>query len=271
MVRGTLVTVILALSVAGASLTLIDRSIYIAQTAAQVHQIPPVEPAAPTALRVASLGWRRAAADAVWLTTIQYFGGGDPNERYDSLAALIRTVVTVDPDFEYPYLFGGIVLPWQSDNAAALALLDDGQARFPQNALMPYYAGAIARLQLKDDARAAAYFQRAASLPDAPPAAALLAGLSLNNSDDREVALAWWTSVAESSTNSLVHDRAVAWRDQLSAELALERLAKQEATAGRPIKSISDLVTRGLVSQLPASPLGLSWHWNPTSQTVFAN
>ena len=259
-----------ALIAAGWSIAYLDRTIAAAQNRTVVNQIAPVEPASPTALRVASQGFTRAAADITWLTTIQYFGGGNPNERYSALAPLIRTVVTLDPDFEYPYLFGGIVLPWQNDTAAALQLLDEGQERFPRSALLPYYAGAIARLQLHDNQRAAAYFKRAALLPDAPPAAALLAGVSLTESDNRAVALAWWQSVAESSDNELVRERAIAWRDHLTMLLELERLARQETAAGRPVKDLNDLVSRGLITSLPTSPLGLSWHWDESNQTVRA-
>jgi tetratricopeptide (TPR) repeat protein len=251
------------------SLIGIDQRVAAARTATDQQQIPPLEPPSTLALRLTSVGYTRAATDSVWLATIQYFGGGNPNERYSSLPALIQTVVELDPDFEYPYLFGGLVLPWQGDAPAALALLDAGQARFPQNALLPYYAGAIARLNLQDNQRAAAYFQRAARLPGAPPAAALLAGVSLTEGDDRQVALAWWEGVIASTDNEQIRERATIWRDHLQLVLTLEELvAVTNQSSGQPIKQLSDLVSRGILTKEPVSPLGATLTLNATTGRV---
>lgn len=254
---------------AGGTLYAIDQRVAVARAESDLRQVPPLEPPSPTAIKAASLGFTRAAADVVWLSTIQYFGGGNPNERYSALPALLRTIVSLDPDFEYPYLFGGLVLPWQNDARAALQLLDDGQARFPNNGLMPYYAGAIARIQLNDNQRAAAYFQRAARTPGAPPAATLLAGVSLTEADDRQVALAWWDGVVQTATDVTIRDRAIAWRDHLRLILYLEQLIQKEDGQTKPaITSLSDLVNRHILKDVPISPLGLPLRYDAQSKRV---
>lgn len=240
-----------------------------ARLRADVRQIPPLEPPAPLAVKVLSGGFYRAAADILWLTTIQYFGGGNPNESFSALPSLLRTVVTLDPGFEYPYLFGGLVLPWQNNAAEAIALLEAGMAHFPQNGLMPYYAGAIARLQLKDNRRAAAYFAQASRTPGAPRAAAVLAGVSLTDLDDRQVALAWWDGVLETSTDATVLERAAAWRDHLKLVLSLEQLIPQvEHQTGQTVQSLNDLVVWRALPGIPPSPLGRPLRYDPTTKRV---
>lgn len=246
-----------------------DLQVKNARRVADVRQIPPLEPPSPVAVKALAGGFNRAAADAMWLTTIQYFGGGNPNETYSALPSLLSTVVTVDPNFEYPYLFGGLVLPWQSSARAALELLEAGMSHFPSNGLMPYYAGAIARLQLKDNHLAAAYFERASKTPGAPRAATLLAGVSLTDLDNRQVALAWWDGVLETSTDATIRERATAWRDHLELILTLESLIKKvEETTGQPVQSLNDLVVRRALLSIPLSPLGRPLRYDATTRRV---
>jgi tetratricopeptide (TPR) repeat protein len=244
-------------ALAGTSLYATNWQVAAARSTADIRQIPPLEPPSAASIKALSLGFTRAAADVAWLQTIQYFGGGNPNERYSALTALINTVVKLDPDFEYPYQFGGIILPLQGDYEDALKLLDAGIARFPNNGLLPYYAGAIARIDLNDSRRAAVYFQQAARTPGAPAAATLLAGVSLTDLDDRQIALAWWNGIIETSSDTTIRDRAIVWRDHLETVLALETLIiKINAASGLPINNLQDLVTRGLLPEVPKSPLG---------------
>lgn len=269
--QGVVVLVIVAwLGLAVAALKAADRFVFIAQVAADIKQIPPAQPPSPASLRALSFGFQRAASDVVWLSTIQYFGGGNPNEPYASLYELINTVVALDPDFEYPYLFGGIVLPWQGEPRQALDLLDRGASRFPRNGLIPYYAGAAARLQLKDNRLAARYFQQAVTREGAPPAAALLAGVSLTESDDREFALSWWSGVIDSAENETVKKRAELWRDHLRLVLYLEGIIREENNhrPDNPILSLRDLVQRGRLTGVPVSPLGSELRYNQSTGRV---
>jgi len=224
---------------------------------ARVQQILPTNFFDSSVLKKINLNFNKATADYIWLSTIQYFGGGNPNLPYESLSQMLFTVVELDPKFEYPYLFGGIILPWQNEPEAGLRLLDKGQKHFPNNGLLYYYAGFIAKLNLNDSERAAGYFQTAVGKKDTPPAARLLAGISLSSLDDKQFAKTWWEGVLESEENESIKERARVWLDYLNTTIELEKiiqLAQQQT--GQKISSLQDLVELGYLIKLPQTELG---------------
>lgn len=215
-----------------------------------------------------NLGFNHASADYLWLKTIQYFGGGNANQQYQSLYGLIDNVINLDPGFEYPYLFGGIVLPWQGQPKEALNLLDRGAAEFPDNGLFPYDAGSIARINLKDSTLAAKYFQQAVGKENTPPAATILAGVNLSELSDRAFAITWFNSILETEKNPAIIERATAWRDHLILVSDLENTISQAEADGHQIKQLQDLVTYGYLSSIPISPLKVSLTYNQQTHQV---
>ncbi|MDO8471734.1 MAG: hypothetical protein Q7S64_01100 [bacterium] len=236
----------------------------------QIKQIPPVYYPTATAIRQTDLGFHRASADLVWLALIQYFGGGNPNQPYLSLVDMLNTVVDLDPSFEYPYLFGGVILPWQDEPQAGLALLNQGIKQYPNNGLLYYYAGSTAKIQLDQPALAATYFQQAIGKENTPPAAAILAGVSLTELDNRDFARTWWQGILDDPKQTeVIKDRAKVWLGHLDLTIELERLiAKTNRASDVPIKSLDDLVTRGILKSIPRSPLEAPLIYNPTTGRV---
>lgn len=237
---------------------------------ANLKQVPATNIASGEAIRRLDLGFHRATADVLWLSTIQYVGGGNPNSPYDSLYHMINAVVTTDPNFEYPYLFGGILLPWQGNPQEALDLLERGQKQFPNNGLFPYNAGAVAKIQFHNDALAARFYQEAVGKEGTPPAAALLAGVSLTNLDDRQFALTWWQGVIESTTNATIRERAQVWVTHLKLIISLENTIKQAQKDGYQIDTINDLVSLGYLKSIPPSPLGVPLVYDKSTGKVKA-
>lgn len=245
-----------------------DLALSASYSAARIEQVPPKILPAASALRQVDLGFHRAAADMVWLAVIQYIGGGNPNLPYNSLYSLIDTAVTLDPSFEYPYLFGGILLPWQGNPSLALDLLTRGSQQFPNNGLLPYNSGAVAKIHLKDNAAAAAFYRAAIGKENTPPAAAILAGVSLSNMDDREFALTWWKGLYESETNPTIKERALVWMTHLQQIIDLEALIHRAQSAGNTVTTLNDLVTLQYLTAVPASPLGVPFEYYTDTDNV---
>ena len=215
-----------------------------------------------------NMGFNHTSADYLWLKTIQHFGGGNPNQTYLSLFDLIDNTVKLDPQFEYPYLFGGVVLPWQGQPKQALDLLDRGAKQFPENGLFPYNAGTVARLNLHDSSLAAAYFKQAIGKENTPPAATLLAGVNLGDLSDREIAITWFNSILQTETNPSIIERAEVWRDHLILLSDLENTIHQARNNGHQINQLSDLVSLGYLKSIPLSPLGVKLKYNKTTGLV---
>lgn len=207
-------------------------------------------------IRKLDLGYHRLTSDLLWLSSIQYLGSNSYSQEYPALSNMIEAVTAVDPKFEYPYLFGGIILPWQGEPEAAITLLDKGWQEFPNNGLFPYNAGAIARIHLNNPELAATYLQKSIGLEDTPAAAQVLAGANLSKLSNREFALAWWNSILDTEQNEDIKQRALIWRDHLTIVIALENIVKEANQAGYTINKLSDLVKYGYLTKIPHSPLG---------------
>lgn len=246
-----------------------DQTLLKTYRKAQIKQIPPVYLPSAEAISRTNAGFNTASADLVWLNLIQYFGGGNPNQPYASLNQMLNTVIELDPQFEYPYLFGGIILPWQEEPQAALDILNKGLNHFPQNGLMYYYAGSIAKLYLNEPKLAAQYFQQSIGKKDTPKAAAVLAGISLTELDDREFALKWWEGILTDETqNEVIKERAQVWQQHLQIVLELEKQIKLAEQSGHSIKALEDLIDLGLIKEIPLSPLGFEYIYQPTTGRV---
>ena len=233
-----------------------------------IRQVAPTNFLSAANLKNINLGFNKATADYVWLSTIQYFGGGNPNLAYDSLSDMLFSIGELDPQFEYPYLFGGVVLPWQNESEAALKLLDTGTIYFPNNGLFYYYAGSIAKLNLHDSKRAAGYFQKSIDKEGTPPAAKLLAGISLTSLDDREFAKTWWEGVLETEENESIKARAKVWLEYLNLTIDLESLIQQiQNQTDLKISKLEDLVTSKYLKEIPTTELG-ELVFDPVTQKV---
>lgn len=236
----------------------------------QIRQIPPVYYPTAAAIKQTDLGFHRASANLVWLSLIQYFGGGNPNQPYVSLAGMLNTVTDLDPSFEYPYLFGGVILPWQGEPQAGLDLLNKGLKHYPNNGLFYYYAGSIAKIQLNQLALAANYFQQSVGKEGTPPAAVILAGVSLTELDNRDFALKWWQGILDDPKQTeVIKDRARVWLEHLDLTIELERLiSKTNLETGVPVKTLNDLVTKGILKAIPRSPLEVPLVYNQATGRV---
>lgn len=142
------------------------------------------EPYAPSpgAARIASLGYREALADLLWVRALVAFGSEtDASPR--SIRGLVEAIAALDPTFEEPMEWGALAMQsitmtlTQGDYLQVLRVLDEAMARFPQNYHLPQRAGEIYILRLKTDdpaqvrawkAKGAELLARAARLPGAP-------------------------------------------------------------------------------------------------------
>ncbi len=142
------------------------------------------EPYAPSpgAARIASLGYREAMADLLWVRALVAFGGEvDPSAR--SVRGLIEAIAALDPSFEEPMEWGALAMQsftmalTQDDYLQVLRVLEEAMARFPKNYHLPQRAGEIYAMRLKSEdpaqvrawkAKGAALLSRAIRMPGAP-------------------------------------------------------------------------------------------------------
>jgi hypothetical protein len=102
----------------------------------------------PEQLVVASLGYRSALADILYVDTVISYGiHAQEKRRFEYAANYLDAVMTLDPRFRSPYMFADTLLTMQAaptrreDYLNARALLERGMQAFPQDAELWLNAG----------------------------------------------------------------------------------------------------------------------------------
>ncbi len=230
-----------------------------------------IEPtvASPAIVKAASFGQYAAFSDILWLKTIQYYGGGDPDGKYRQLPKLMQTILSLDPRFEYPYQFSGLVLPAEGFSDAALTILHDGEKSVPNNWLLPYYQGSIYYINKKDYPKAAESYARAATKPNAPATAQFLSAVQYDRSNDYATAYTIFKQVAESSDNAYFKERAQVFMAHYALLHDLELFTKAfHDKEGRYPKDLQELVTRHYIQAVPEDPLKRALEYDAKTGSV---
>jgi tetratricopeptide (TPR) repeat protein len=225
-------------------------------------------------LKAISLGHAPLVADLMYLWAIQYYSDYDQADRYRFVEHVFGDVIAeLDPNYIDPYWLGSLILTTEArDVEAGLRLLDKGYAKTPTAWILPFLAGWECD-RVKQYERAAAYFDRAAKTPGAPPELfRLKAGMTALGGNLRE-AIARWNDVLEDPRND-EGARAIATRQirTLTVRADLEDLtdaiAEFRKRAGRPPRSLEELIAAGVLRALPLDPDGHRYVYDPATAAV---
>ncbi len=169
-------------------------------------------------LREASLGHRQLVADLGWLTAVQYYGKHRQSDRRYLLAPhLFGTITDLDPAFENAYFFGSLVLVDAGLPERAERLLRRGVERNPNSWRLRFELGFFHYVITRSHGAAAAAFEAAARLPDAPAFVRRFAAVAYQRAGDKRTARLLWRLIAQQSENEEIR------------RMARERLAGLEA------------------------------------------
>jgi tetratricopeptide (TPR) repeat protein len=225
-------------------------------------------------LKAISLGHAPLLADFVYIWAIQYYSDYDQADRYRYVEHVFGDVIAeLDPGYIDPYWLGALILTSDGkDEEAGLRLLDRGFAKNPSAWILPYLAGWECQRIGQFD-RAAAYFDRAAKAPGAPPDLFRLKAGMTERAGNLKEALARWRDVLDDPRNN-AEARAIAERQirTLSVRADVQDLDAAIATYrqahGRPPRNLDELVRTGILTALPSDPDGNAYTYDPSSGTV---
>jgi tetratricopeptide (TPR) repeat protein len=225
-------------------------------------------------LKAASLGQASVVADLVYFWAIQYYSDYDRADRYKYIEHVFGTVIPeLDPRFVDPYWLGALILTTEAqDLEGGLRLLDLGAGKNPHEWVFPFLAGWECD-HAKEYERAAAYFDRAARIPDAPAALVhLVAGMRARGGDLREAIAKWEEVLRDPRGDDASH--AIAERqvrtltvraDLKDLDAAVVAFRQQR---GAPPRRLDELVHSGLLPRVPLDPDGKPYHYDPATGTV---
>jgi tetratricopeptide (TPR) repeat protein len=225
-------------------------------------------------LKAISLGHAPLLADFVYLWAIQYYSDYTQADRYRYVEHVFGDVIAeLDPGYIDPYWLGAVILTTEGkDEEAGLRLLDRGFEKNPSAWILPFLAGWECERFGRFD-RAAAYFDRAAKAPGAPPDLfRLKAGMTARTGNLREAISRWQDVLGDPRNND--EARAIAARQIRTLTVRADvqdldaAIAAFRARNGRPPHSLDELVRSGIVSALPQDPDGNAYAYDPSAGTV---
>jgi hypothetical protein len=209
-----------------------------------------------------AFGFRNVLADIAWLQAVQVAGNlkMTPTE-YDRLYALLNVEADLDPKFEMPYLFGGLVLGESTPHARkALRVLGRGKEQYPADWRFPFYMGYTSYFSLGEAETAGKAMAEAARLPGSPAYLPGLASRMLSEARDPGEALAMLETIVRQESDPLrraVLERRIrevtVERDLQALERAVEKY--REKTGTLPA-DLSALVREGILAAIPTEPNG---------------
>jgi tetratricopeptide (TPR) repeat protein len=225
-------------------------------------------------LKAISLGHAPLLADFVYLWAIQYYSDYNQEDRYRYVEHVFGDVIgELDPGYIDPYWLGALILTTDGkDEEAGLRLLDRGFEKTPSAWILPFLAGWECQRIGQFD-RAAAYFDRAAKVPGAPPEIfRMKAGMTARTGNLKE-AIARWRDVLNDPRNN-AEARAIAERQirTLTVRADVQDLDAAIVTYrerhDRLPRSLDELVKAGILTALPSDPDGNPYAYDPTAGTV---
>ncbi len=222
-------------------------------------------------LRQAVLGYEHLAADLIWLRAIQYFGQHRLTDlKFEHLGHILDILTTLDPQFIHAYTFGALLLTdYAKGPEEALELLKKGMRENPNAWEIPFTAGFIHYIFLRQLSTAAQYFLRAGKLPDAPEACLRFAGFVYRKAGQREVALRLWIELYNSTENKVEKETALRYVNKLTMERHAELVEGAVETFRDTYHTyparLEDLVTTGLLEEIPRDPHGGHYFLDPST------
>jgi tetratricopeptide (TPR) repeat protein len=168
----------------------------------------------------ASLGYRQLVADLTWFSAVQYYGGY--RKEYHDLSyfeGLIGIVTDLDPHFEFPYVFGAVVLSQDMRSLdAAIALLKKGMANNPTSWRLPFEVGFLYYIDARDPDMAARYFDLASRLPGGGDKARRFAAFVYSRAGHTETSIRMWQELMETTDEPYMREMARRYIEKLKAQ-----------------------------------------------------
>lgn len=213
-------------------------------------------------LKPALLGYHNLGADVLWLRLLQVLGKKrNTAKEYEWIYRGLDIITTLDPQYDYAYYVGGVVLTNLANRVdLSNRLLEKGFKENPTVWNLPFLLGYNYYFVLGDAAKAAEYIAAAARLPGGPAYLPGLASRMYAEANNPETALQFletlWRQTQDEGMREVIAKRTkevMIERDIRSLESAVQQYRNKKGFF--PAK-LQDLVVSGLLLQIPQEPFG---------------
>jgi hypothetical protein len=221
-------------------------------------------------LKAMSLEYAPLMADLYWTRVVQYYG--DKNLRRDEnlelLWPLLDVATTLDPNLLVAYRFGSMFLSERPPSGAgrpdlAIELINRGIRANPDYWRFYEDLGFIYYFELNDYQKASAAFLEGSKKPGALIWMKVMAARVMEEGESSETTAFLWNEIYNSTNDPQMKQNAATHLQLLQVDANCKQLdaiaAEYQARAGRPAKSVRDLVNAGLLRGMPVDPLGFPY------------
>ena len=219
----------------------------------------------PQTAQLLSFGFDSVMGDLHWLRAVQIVGSPQgASGRNSLLASLIDVVTTLDPWVDHPYRFAAV---WLTDDETSVRksneLIRRGIAHHPDDWRGYFYLAFNHMFFLGEEPEAALALAPAVNLDGAPPYLTRLLARLKSSTGGLDASAAF---LHEMSLQAASDDERERYQKALD-EVETERRARFLDSARieyvrrnkRDIARVEDLVTGGVLRELPPEPFGAGW------------
>lgn len=213
-------------------------------------------------LKPAFLGYHHLGADVLWLQLLQVLGKKrNTINEYEWIYHTMDVITTLDPQYDYVYYVGGVVLTSLANRVdLSNQLLEKGFKEDPTEWSIPFLLGYNHYFILGDASKAAEYIANAARLPGGPAYLPGLASRMYAEANNPDTALqfleALWRQTQDERMREVVAKRAKEVMSERDIRLLESAVQQYRKVRGQYPSTLYELMFNGEIAQLPQDPFG---------------
>ncbi len=229
-------------------------------------------------LKGIALSYDEVLADLLWIKTIGYFADQYRTTKdYRWFSHLLDITTTLDPCFQIPYEFGGIILAYELDDTkASMDILKKGMKNVPKHHprywYLPFFTAFNYMYYYGDYEKAARYLEIASSFPQRPDYLPLLVSRLYANTDDPGIAIPFLENMKQKAVSEEMRNQLEKRIKEIKVKQHVLVLGKYQELfkekTGRYPDSLDELVSYGLLKNIPKEPFGGYYYIDKADNSV---
>ncbi len=226
-------------------------------------------------LKFATFGYQGLAADLIYLWSIQYYSTPTIDDRFTHLEHIYSIIGELDPLYGDPFEIGALIAVNEAhDPKLALKILDLGSEKDPKNWVLPFNAGHIAMMTMKDYELAEKYFTRCMAIPGSPEFVPRLRANAQFRKGDVETAWKTWLDIYQKApderTRKIASNHLYNIKQTIDTGKLREAVAGYRARFGRFPAALDRLSGAGFIDTIPKDLDGRDYDYDPKTGEVKA-
>ncbi|WP_022668513.1 hypothetical protein [Desulfospira joergensenii] len=217
-------------------------------------------------LKGAALGFDEILADFLWIKALSYFGEhASTDQNYSWLSHILDIVTTLDPFYQIPYEFGGVILTTElNDVEKSTLLLKKGMKNIstshPRYWYFPFFIAFNYMYHKNDYITAAHYLEQAAKFPESPAYIPLLVSRLYADADSPEIAVAFLKEMIKSTDKPELKTKLTQRLNEIINTNNIKFLGQAVdqfiSKFYRYPNNLGELIEKGMINSVPFDPRG---------------